>query len=610
MRIALLQMNPLIGDVHGNTQKISEAMRAAHHAGAELMITPELAILGYPPKDLLLRQALIDANRRAVDQLARQAHGLHVLVGFADPNAEPTGRSLRNAAALLGDGRVLGVCHKRLLPTYDVFDESRYFEPADAPTVFPIGGRNVGVAICEDMWNEPLPSGRRLYETDPVAELVGCGADLLVNLSASHFVVGKPAFRRRLFGGHARRCGVPIAFCNQWGGQDELVFDGGSFVVGANGGLLASARGFADELLLADVGPSGTGGPVAEAKAMSDLAGVHAALVVGIRDYVTKCGFGQVLVALSGGIDSALVAALAVEALGAPNVRGVGLPSRYSSGHSRSDAALLAENLGIGFHEIGISAIHAAFEEALAPAFAGSAPDQTEENIQSRTRGALMMAMSNKCNALLLTTGNKSEMAVGYCTLYGDMCGALAVIGDLPKTLVYALAHEVNRSAAAAGRKAPIPEGSLFKAPSAELRADQTDQQSLPAYPLLDAILERYVELEMSREAIIAELCPGEADAGSRECGTAPARASGRQIGGVDADTFAHDSVLGLVDQAAVEAVEGQSAGGFTPEMIERVCRLVDISEYKRRQAAPVLKVTGRSFGSGRRVPIACRVRL
>ena len=544
MKIALCQLNPTIGAIDANLAAMIEALNLAADDGAELVIFPEQAVLGYPAKDLLLRRDVIARNVAAVERLANARPDVGVIIGYAEPNAAPVGRPVHNTAALLADGRIVATWRKRLLPTYDVFDEERYFEPGDAQDVVEFRGRRLGVTICEDLLKEAL-NGRPLYTLDPLADLLTRNPDLLINISASPFVLNKPPWRRQVLGEAAKRAAAPLLYCNQVGGNDELLFDGASCAFTADGRCTAQARSFAPDVLMIDLedGPCGRDEAVP-----AGVASLHAALVMGLRDYVHKCGFRDVVVGLSGGIDSAVVAALAAEALGHKHVTGVSMPSRFSSDHSRSDAARLAENLGVRYLTIPIEAPHAAFERTLAAAFEGRVPDVTEENIQARARGVTLMALSNKLGCLLLTTGNKSELAVGYCTLYGDMCGGLAVISDVPKTMVYALARHIN---AQAGRDI-IPENVLVKPPSAELRPNQTDQDSLPPYDVLDAILERYEERLQSRAEIIA--------------------------------------------------------AGFAPGVVDDILRKLAISEYKRQQAAPGLKVTSRAFGFGRRMPIAARI--
>jgi NAD+ synthase (glutamine-hydrolysing) len=550
IRIALAQLNPIVGDVAGNAARVLDALRRAAGERADLVVFSELVLLGYPPKDLLLKKRLIDENVRAVQEIAEACRGLTALVGYAQPTGANAGRPLFNAVAVCRDGRVVRSHHKSLLPTYDVFDEDRYFEPGrpgEVEIILDTAGREwpIGVSICEDLWNDETVVAHRRYPRNPAVDLVAAGAKLLVNLSASPYSVGKDEYRRSLFGAQSTRHGVPLVCVNQVGGNDDLIFDGASSVFAPNRGQIARARAFDEDLLVVDLDPEPRPGrmePYPE-----PLESIYAALVLGTRDYVRKCGFKGVVVGLSGGIDSALTAVIAVEALGREAVHGVAMPSRFSSDHSVADAKLLAANLGIDFRILPIETAHRAMETVLADPFAGRPADIAEENVQARIRGNLMMALSNKFGWLLLTTGNKSEIAVGYCTLYGDMCGGLAVISDVPKTTVYELARLVNRRA---GRDL-IPRGSLEKPPSAELRPHQTDQDTLPPYDVLDAILKRYVEDLASADEIIAE--------------------------------------------------------GFDPAVVRDVARKVDMNEYKRKQAALGLRVTSRAFGSGRRMPIAAR---
>jgi NAD+ synthetase len=549
MKIALAQTNPLVGDIAGNTDKILAFIARAKEARADLVIFPELSIVGYAPRDLLLKEGFVNANMKALDRIVAAADGIAVVVGFVQPNESGVGRALFNAAAVCANRAIVNVHHKSLLPTYDVFDESRYFEPD--PTVritrVPLGGREVrlGVSICEDLWNDAQFSDRRLYGHDPISEIARAGADLLINISASPYSQGKQKFRVDLFGRQVAQQRLALAYVNQIGGNDHLIFDGASLYFAPDGRPIAQAKAFAEDLLIVD-----TETPQAcrlEAYP-SEVGEVYEALVLGTRDYVHKCNFTDVVMGLSGGIDSAVTCAIAVATLGAPHVHGVALPSRYSSPHSLADAHQLAINLGIELREIPIEPPHRAMEQVLAPVFAGRAPDVTEENVQARLRGNILMALSNKFGWLLLTTGNKSELSVGYCTLYGDMCGGLAVISDVPKTLVYRLAHYINEQAA----RALIPASTITKPPSAELKPNQTDQDTIPPYELLDAILHRYVELEQSAAQIIAQ--------------------------------------------------------GFDPNVVREIVRGVDRSEYKRQQAALGLKVTSRAFGVGRRMPIAARI--
>jgi len=553
MRIALAQINPTVGDITANTNKIIAFSLRAKNERAELVVFPELSICGYPPKDLLLKPQFIADNLAALNEIAKQTSGFDVIVGFAAKNDEPVGRPLRNAVSLLRDGGIAWTHHKTLLPTYDVFDESRYFEPgpsSERNQIVNIRGTKVGVSICEDLWNDERLITRRLYHQNPIAELDAAGAEIMVNCSASPFVVDKHEFRLKLLGSQAARCANPLVYVNQVGGNDELVFDGNSVVFDALGNVIAQAKGFEEDLLVVDLPCSGGVSPPNHSERgrhahATGLESIYRALVLGLRDYVNKCAFKSVVLGLSGGIDSALTAALAVDALGKGRVVGVAMPSRFSSDHSVNDARQLAENLGIEFHVVPIKSVHEEYESLLTPFWKGKAPDVTEENLQARVRGAILMAFSNKFGHLLLTTGNKSEIAVGYCTLYGDMCGGLAVISDVPKTTVWALSRWINEY----HRSERIPNSSIDKVPSAELRPNQTDQDSLPPYEVLDGILFRYVEEDKGAAEIIAE--------------------------------------------------------GFDAAVVARIIRLIDRSEYKRRQAAPGLKVTSRAFGFGRRMPIA-----
>jgi NAD+ synthase (glutamine-hydrolysing) len=553
MRIALAQINPTVGDLAGNVRKHLEFIDRAKSGGAQLVVFPEMSIIGYPAKDLLLKKQFIDANLRALSDIASRVSGIDAIVGYAERNAQPVGRPLHNAVAVLRDGKIVSRHFKTLLPTYDVFDESRYFEPGPIDLrnqIVAIGDTPAGLSICEDLWNDEKFVTRRLYHQNPIADLHTAGAKVMINASASPFVVGKQDFRVKLFGGQAKQFGKPLVVVNQVGGNDELVFDGNSVAFDSSGNVIAQAKGFEEDLLFADL--SGTGfQPVQQEHGLkthaTGIESIYHALVLGLRDYVRKCGFKTVVLGLSGGIDSALTAALAVAALGADKVTGVAMPSRFSSDHSVNDARDLARNLGIAFDVVPIQAVHEAYERTLTEPFKGLQADVTEENLQARIRGAILMAFSNKFNRLLLTTGNKSEIAVGYCTLYGDMCGGLAVISDVPKTTVWELSRWINQHA---GREL-IPTSSIIKIPSAELRPNQTDQDSLPPYEVLDAILFRYVEEEKGAAEIVAD--------------------------------------------------------GFDPVTVTKVIKLIDRSEYKRRQAPPGLKVTSRAFGFGRRMPIAQR---
>ncbi|MDH4374252.1 MAG: NAD+ synthase [Verrucomicrobiota bacterium] len=543
MRIALAQLNTTVGDIAGNERLVLEAYRRGVDAQVDLVLTPELSLTGYPPRDLLLREAFIRANQAALERLAAAVGDVGLIVGFVGENPVRPGRPLTNAAALLHRGQVVAIRTKTLLPTYDVFDEDRYFEPASQNAVIHWEGRRLGLTICEDIWNDAEFGVQRRYRPDPAAALVASGAEILINLSASPWQLGKEQRRCGLLRSLARRHQVPVVYCNLVGGNDELVFDGRSLAFNAEGGCIAEANHFLEDFVVVDT-DAALDRPLAS---VADEALLHDALVLGTRDYVRKCGFKSVVMGLSGGIDSALVAALAVDALGAENVRGLALPTEFSSAGSIDDARSLAANLGIRFDVVPIQGSFEALKRQMGPLFEGRPEDTTEENLQARLRGVTLMAMSNKFGSLLLTTGNKSELAVGYCTLYGDMCGGLAVISDLPKTWVYRVSRWMNRD------REIIPDSSITKAPSAELRPNQTDQDSLPPYDVLDAILEAYVVEDRSVAEIIAL--------------------------------------------------------GFSEADVRRVVRLIDLSEYKRRQAAPGLKVTSRAFGVGRRQPVAQRWR-
>jgi len=541
MKVALAQINPTVGDFDGNAAKIKEAARRAVAQGADLAVFPEMSLMGYPPRDLVEHAGFVERCLEALDRLARELP-LPAIVGFVSRNERREGKPLHNSAAFIQAGRVVSVHHKSLLPTYDVFDEDRYFEPGPAPRAAQFDGRKLGVTICEDLWR-PESSLHARYHFDPIPALTGQGAQVIINLSASPFTLGKMEVRRRLLSDHARRLGLPVIYVNQVGGNDELVFDGGSMVMDERGELVAAARQFEEDLLVVDL--EALPSPIPQPSEDRAEAAFRA-LALGTRDYLHKCGFQSAVLGLSGGIDSALTCVIAAEALGPKNVLGVSLPSRFSSAGALDDAVALAANLGIRHITIPIEKIHQAFLDTLAPVFQGLRPDITEENVQARIRGTLLMALSNKRGMLLLTTGNKSELATGYCTLYGDMCGGLAPIGDVPKMMVYEISRWVNRE------KVVIPLDSLTKPPSAELRPNQTDQDTLPPYELVDRVLQGYIEEQKEPREIVA---------------------SG-------------------VDRAVVEDV----------------VRRIETSEYKRRQAVPVLKITSKAFGYGRRVPIAKRV--
>ena len=547
MKIALAQINPTVGDFTGNLEKIIRLSRSAAEKGARLAVFSELAICGYPPADFLEKPSFLARCRSAVEELAAATRELPtaVLVGVALPAGPESGKPAVNAAVLLDRGQLVLEQHKRLLPFYDVFDEERYFCAAASQKVVELDGLRLAISICEDAWNDKNFWPRRLYEVDPVEQLMQQNPSLHINLSSSPFWHGKRETRRRMLSAIAHRDGIPVLLSNQVGGNDSLIFDGSSLALNARGQMIAQAASFDEDLLIVD--PFGSN-PVSDPP-QNDTEAAYRALVLGTRDYVRKCGFKKAIIALSGGIDSALVAAIAAEALGPENVLAVGMPSPYSSKGSIDDSRALAAHLGIRYEIIGISPMFKEFTHALEPFFKGMPEDITEENIQPRIRATLLMALSNKFNALVLSTGNKSEMAVGYCTLYGDMVGALAVIGDLVKTRVYAICHWLNRNGEV------IPRAILEKPPSAELRPGQKDTDSLPPYEVLDPILEAYVERYETPE----------------------------QIAG---------------------------AHGFSLELVKQVVRLVERSEYKRQQAAPVLKVTSKSFGTGRRFPIAVKVQV
>ncbi len=544
VKIALAQINPTVGDFAGNLQTMLCYAERAAQAGAALAVFPELAVCGYPPADLLEKPAFLERAREVVEELAARTGnlGLAVLCGYPSPAPPELGKRVFNSAAVLEGGRIAFVQHKRLLPFYDVFDEQRYFASAPSQALYEIGGERVAITICEDAWNDKNFWETRRYQVDPIEELMKGGADLILNISASPFWRGKRFIREQMLSAIARRYTRPVVMVNQVGGNDSLLFDGSSLALNAEGAVTARARACAEDMIFFD-----TATQTGDLRDAGDEDGVCLlALAMGVRDYVRKCGFGRVLVGLSGGIDSALVAAIAVDALGAENVVGIGMPSEYSSTGSIEDSRELARNLGIRFELLPIAPMFGEFNRALGPLFAGAASDLTEENLQSRIRGTLLMALSNKWNALVLTTGNKSEMATGYCTLYGDMVGALAVIGDVMKTEVYALCRRINRD----GER--IPEAILRKPPSAELRPGQLDADSLPDYAHLDPVLAAYIE----RYETAGEIA-------------------------------GHSSL--------------------DSEEVARVLKLVERSEYKRQQAAPVLKITPKAFGMGRRFPIAAK---
>lgn len=546
MKIALAQINPTVGDFDGNARKILDFTGRAAQGGAGLVLFPELAVCGYPPADLLEKPAFVARAGQVIEEIAaRTADGKIVIIcGYVTPAHRGTGKHVMNSAALLRKGRVEFVQSKMLLPFYDVFDEQRYFAPAQHQQPVGIEGEQVALTICEDAWNDKSFWENRRYSVDPVEELMRAGGSLILNISASPYWHGKLKTRREMLSAIARHHCKPVIMVNQVGGNDSLVFDGSSLALAPDGEVIAQAKSFEEDLVFIDTeSPTGDIHP----QPHSEEEAIYRALVLGTRDYVRKCGFSKVTIGLSGGIDSALVAVIAAEALGCENVLTLGMPSPYSSPGSIDDSRHLAENLGVRFEVLPISAVFEQYNKTLAPLFAGCKPDMTEENLQARIRGALLMAASNKFNSLVLTTGNKSEMSTGYCTLYGDMVGALAVIGDVFKTRVYALCRYINRE------HEVIPTAILEKPPSAELRPGQKDTDSLPPYDVLDPILEAYVERYETPEAIA-------------------------------------------------------KARHFDIDLVRRVVKLVERSEYKRQQAAPVLKVTAKAFGMGRRFPIAARV--
>jgi len=543
VKIALAQINPTVGDFTGNAAKLRQFSVEALSRGAELVVFPELSVCGYPPRDLVELPAFVTRSRQVLEELADGLPELAIIAGLPSPAASQTGKTVMNSAALLRQGRIDFIQSKRLLPTYDVFDEMRNFAPAPAQHLFSLGGQSIALTICEDAWNDKAFWTRRLYGSDPVEELVRAGAQLVLNISASPFHVGKREFRRAMLASIARQHRLPVLLVNQVGGNDSLVFDGSSLALSPSGELIAQARSFEEDLILVDT-ESMTGDM--HEQIAGEEASAYAALVLGTRDYVRKCGFRKVVVGLSGGIDSSLTAVIAVDALGAENVIGVSMPSQYSSEGSITDARELASNLGISFQIVPIGEIFQSYRTALAAVFKDRAEDVTEENLQARARGGILMAVANKFSALVLTTGNKSELGVGYCTLYGDMVGGLAVISDVPKTLVYRLARYVN------SRCPVIPEASITKPPSAELRPDQKDSDSLPPYEILDRILEEYVE-NLKSAPEIADLT------------------------------------------------------GFDHDIITFVIGLINRSEYKRQQAAPGIRISTKAFGIGRRFPIAAR---
>jgi NAD+ synthetase len=547
LKIGILQLNSTVGDFAANAKKLVAGYEKACALGAEFILAPELFLCGYPPRDLLLHEDFVDANLAALAETAKNTGAIPLCVGYVDRNAEKPGRALRNSAAVMQRGKIIWRTNKCLLPTYDVFDEDRYFEPAKKVEPFVFNGKKLGITICEDIWNDEDFWPDRLYRRDPVKELIAQGAEMILNISASPWHDGKERTRLEMLRRVAHDEKIPIVQVNAVGANDELIFDGHSVVLNSSGETIALGKGFAEEIFVAELDKSGKRKAESENDFPPREAQIFSALSLGIRDYVRKCGFKSVIVGLSGGIDSALVTVLAADALGAENVLGVSMPARYSSEGSLSDAAALAKNLGVRCEVLPIEPVFNSVEKQLEKVFAGTKPNEAEENVQSRLRGVTLMALSNKFGALVLTTGNKSEMAVGYCTLYGDMNGALAPLADVLKTDIYKIARWVNRE------KIVIPENSISKPPSAELRPNQTDQDSLPPYETLDAILDLYVVKNLGKEEIIRR--------------------------------------------------------GFDAAMVNDVLNKINFSEYKRRQAAPALKISPRAFGMGRRIPIAQKFR-
>jgi NAD+ synthase (glutamine-hydrolysing) len=540
MKIALCQINPVIGDFRHNSSLIKDAAEKARQSGCTLAVFPELSIVGYPPRDLLEKPAFISANLKCLHDLSSAVHGISILCGFVDRNPEKTGKPLINSAALIEDGKILKTSGKILLPSYDVFDETRYFEPAKESLIFEAEGKRIGVTICEDIWNVEKIEGVPNYSQDPVKTLCEKGIDILINISASPYTIDKPKQRMTVLKAAAIKYNLPILYCNQTGGNDDLLFDGSSIVLDKDGRLILKAKEFEEDMVVWDSNENynelnDSGAPI-EASVLNGL-------IMGTRDYAIKCGFKKVLLGLSGGIDSSLVSVIAQRALGPENVLGISLPSPFTSDMSKDCARTLSNNLKIDFREIPISGIFESYKSALSPSFKGLKEDVTEENLQARIRGNILMALSNKFNALLLTTGNKSETATGYCTLYGDMSGGLAVISDVPKILCYRLSRYINRE------KEIIPVDVITRPPSAELKHDQKDQDTLPPYDVLDGIVEAVVEKNLSLEEIVEM--------------------------------------------------------GYNRDVAKDVLRRIVFNEYKRRQAAPGLKITSKAFGYGRRYPIA-----
>lgn len=544
MQIGIAQINTTVGDLSGNSQLIIEAYRSLVNKGADIVVFPELALSGYPPRDLLFKSRFGADTQHSLDRIASEVIGaVPAIIGYPEIRIEATaGRAYFNSAAWCESGIIRAIARKSLLPSYDVFDEDRYFEPASSPLIYNWAGKRIGITICEDIWVPSSMPNKRRYQKDPIEILRTEGVELLINLSASPWHASKTQKREQLVLEAGERCNCPVVYCNAVGGNDELIFDGCSMVSCPERGIIGGLASFQPDLSIIDISEKRSVPKFADSYNLVGNAATYAALVLGLRDYALKSGFSKALIGLSGGIDSAVVCALAVESFGAENVIGVALPSEISSQHSRDDAKKLADNLSITYHEVSIENTVSACEEALTNMFEESVRDVTEENIQARARGLILMAISNKFGTLLLTTGNKSEISVGYCTLYGDMCGGLAIISDLPKMKVYALARYINRE------KEIIPINTLNKAPSAELSLNQVDEDSLPEYPILDGILQLYVEEGLSRNEIIKR--------------------------------------------------------GYDKSIVNDIVRKVDLNEYKRKQAAPGLKITALAFGAGRRIPI------
>ena len=554
MKICLAQINPTVGDFEQNVKKICRFINTAKKR-ADLIVFPEMCIVGYPPKDLLELSGFVDSNLKALEEVKKNVTGISAIVGFVDRNVGHRGKNLYNAAAYINNKEIISRHYKSLLPTYDVFDEDRYFESAHSISLAKISGRKFGISICEDAWGANISWQGKIHHKDPVESMIRQGGEIIINISASPFTIGKQDERLKMLTSHAKKYNVPIVFVNQIGGNDDLVFDGNSLVINKKGVIVDKALSFEEDLLMVEFKgpdisaggskPSSVGKRTQAGADEGEIESVYDALVLGTRDYVRKCGFKKAVIGLSGGIDSAVTAVIAARALGKGKVLGVTMPSGFSSKGSVKDSKALAKRLGIAFENIPIKSVYNAYTRTLSDMFTGLPFDVTEENLQARIRGKILMAISNKHGYLVLTTGNKSELAVGYCTLYGDMCGGLAVISDIPKTMVYDIAEYINR------KKEIIPIDTIEKPPSAELRPDQKDQDSLPPYDILDGVLRAYVE-------------------------------ESKDI----------DDIVGI---------------GFNETLVKDIIKKVDTNEYKRKQAAPGLKVTSKAFGTGRRMPLAQR---